>query len=101
MQLNKKTLSHIDNTAENIPKLDWTKYLGNLHQESVVYEKLRLDVKTISGIHTVPIDKILNVKNARALNSTAIPAHFHQNWAGLAKLFSRQIEMAPRILISL
>ena len=25
------------------------------------------------------------------LNSTANPAHFHQNWAGLAVLFSRQI----------
>ena len=78
--------------------------------------------RILAKINTVPIAKIISVKNAWAwvsmvsylktkirikvlkrkkypwsrfricmLNSTANPADFHPNWAGLAVLFIRQI----------
>ena len=47
--------------------------------------------------YTLPTAEILSGKNVQEpfgsylLNSTANPAHFHPNWAGLAVPFSRQL----------
>ena len=67
--------------------MTWKNQIGKIARETAM--------EFLHGLLKKPILKIWKKSwapfGSYLLNSTANPAHFHQNWAGLAVLFSRQI----------